>query len=244
MEKFVKSYQIRSYECDKHRRLRLLTLMNILQDMADSHADRLGLGYDFCLAHKLAWVAGAYHISIAQMPQLHEQIEVATWPSEEHKLAAIRDYEIRNKQGEVIVRASTQWVLINFETKRPVPLRGNLPSYEVVPEKADDFAFAKLALPEHFDVCKKFEVRFDDIDVNNHVNNAVYPLWASETAGNDFRLSHNLKEVEIYFKKPALFGDAVLSKAAFADDVSLHTIESAADEGKELARARLVWEKA
>lgn len=242
MEKFVKSYQIRSYECDKHRQLRLLTLMNILQDMADTHADRLGLGYDFCRSKKLAWVAGAYHIKIERMPQLHEQIEVTTWPSEELKLAAIRDYEIKDAQGKILVSASTQWVLINFETKRPVALRGNLPCYEIVTQKADNFSFGKIALPENFDICKKFEVRFDDIDVNNHVNNAVYPLWASEAADNDFRLSHNLKEVEIYFKKPALYGDTVLSKASFEGKTSWHKIESE-DETKELARARLVWEK-
>jgi hypothetical protein len=32
VSKFVKDYQIRTYECDKYTNLRLLTIMNILQD--------------------------------------------------------------------------------------------------------------------------------------------------------------------------------------------------------------------
>lgn len=47
IEKFIREYPIRSYECDKNGQLRLITLLNIFQDAADSHANKMGLGYDF-----------------------------------------------------------------------------------------------------------------------------------------------------------------------------------------------------
>lgn len=240
--KFSKDYLVRSYECDKHKNLRLLTLMNILQDMADTHAERLGVGYDFCAARNLAWVAASYHIKINRAPTLHEQISITTWPSEEKKLAAIRDYEIRDSRQNLLIQASTQWVLIDFITKRPTALRAHLPAYQVVPEKADSFEFTRLPLPENFDIFKTFTVRFDEIDINNHVNNAVYPLWVSETATTEFRDTHQVSELEIAFKKEALAGETIQSAAVFNGLESFHTLTAATD-GRELARAAITWSK-
>ena len=239
ISKFCKNYSIRSYECDKHQNLRLLTLMNILQDAADSHADKLGVGYEFCSSHGLAWVAANYHVKILRAPKIHENIVIHTWPSEERKLSAIRDYEITDDCGNILVQASTQWVLISAETKRPQPLRTHLPSYDILPEKADLHEFAKLSLPENYDIEKQFAVRFDDIDVNNHVNNAVYPVWISEAVDNSFRDSHTVAEIELIFKKPAVAGEMITVSSTIEDNISRHLVT--ADDGRELVHAAFKW---
>lgn len=66
--KFVREYLIRSYECDCNGTLRIVALMNIFQDIADSHAEQLGIGMEHCLKHGLAWVGSNYHIKINRMP--------------------------------------------------------------------------------------------------------------------------------------------------------------------------------
>jgi len=240
VSKYQKEYFIRSYECDKHGNLRLLTLMNILQDAADSHADALGLGYEYCVSRQLAWVAANYHVKIFRAPKIHEPVVITTWPSEERKLSVVRDYEMADKDGNILVQASTQWVLINIENKRPQAIRANLPEYQVVSEKADNFEFTKLILPETFDLYKEIAVRFDDIDVNNHVNNAVYPLWASEAVSPEFRDNHAVSELEIAFKKEAFLGEKVKVATAMDNLNSFHEIISLADE-RELARVSVVW---
>lgn len=238
--KFHKEYLIRSYECDKHENLRLLTLLNILQDAADTHADALGVGYEFCCAHQLAWVAANYHVKVIRAPKIHEHIHINTWPSEERKLGAIRDYEIRDDKGELLVQASTQWVLINVESKRPQAIRANLPAYTVLDEKADPFEFTKLIMPEDFQIQKQFAVRFDDIDVNNHVNNAVYPLWISESLETTFRDTHAIAEIEIAFKKETFAGETVMVSSVLDGLVSHHLV-TCSDDGRELARAIVRW---
>lgn len=240
--KLSKTYSIRTYECDKHQNLRLLTLMNILQDAADSHADALGVGYEYCHAHGLAWVASNYHVKIFRNPKIHEEVVVNTWPSEEKKLGAIRDYEIKDSSGNLLVQASTQWVLISFENKKPQFLRAHLPEYQVIPEKADNFEFTRLPLPEQFNYQKEICVRFDDIDVNNHVNNAVYPLWMSEAVPQEFRNTHIVTEFEISFKKEALLGETVLVSSYIEGLKSFHHITSLSD-GRELAKASFIWAK-
>ena len=133
-KKAQKNYEIRSYECDKHGNLRLLTLMNIFQDIADSNASEIGLGLEFCKERGLAWVGASYHIIINSFPKLHQKISVISWPAVEKKLGAYRDFLVLDEAGQTMIKASSQWILINFEKKRPVSLRDNLPEYSVIPE--------------------------------------------------------------------------------------------------------------
>ena len=106
LKKLKKDYLIRSYECDKNGELRLITLMNIFQDIADNHIADMGLGLDFCREQGLAWVGTNYHIHIDRLPKFHEKITVQTWPSAEKKLGKIRDFIVADSSGENIITAS------------------------------------------------------------------------------------------------------------------------------------------
>lgn len=242
VDKFSQTYHIKSYECDSTGTLRLVTLMNIFQDVADNHASNLGIGIEHCLAHGLAWVASNYHVKILRMPHWHENITITSWPSEERKLGAVRDFSVQDEAGNVIIVASSMWILIDYARKRPVSLRDNLPEYTVVSDRALVSDFAKLPEPEAADFTRRFVVRYDDIDVNHHVNNAVYPLWASESLDKDFRGNHHPQELEIAFKKEGLYGEEVEVVTAMSEQTSLHSIK-ALDDGRELAKVRILWQK-
>lgn len=240
IEKFIRDYPIRSYECDKNGELRLVTLLNIFQDAADSHANLMGLGYDFCRSKGLAWVGANYHIKMARLPRWHESIKVITWPCEERRLGAIRDFCVEDEQGNPIIVAASQWILIDFARKRPVGLRENLPQYQIIPERALESEFEKLPEPTDNDYRIEFQVRYDDIDVNKHVNNAVYPLWASEAVNPEFRLEHEPEELEIAFKKEGHYGERIEVNTEMNEMTSLHRI-CALNDGRELAKVRIKW---
>lgn len=240
MDKFVKQYNIRTYECDKNSNLRILTLMNILQDMADSHATDLHLGLEFCLSQGLAWVGSNYHIKINRLPTLHETIKVTTWPAAEKKIGAIRDFVVEDEEGNQIIVASSQWILIDFNKKKPVSLREHLPFYQIIDEQVLETDFVRLPELERVDCSRQFKVRFDDIDINKHVNNAVYPLWATEAVDYDFRDAHIPAEIEIAFKKECHLQETVEVKTQMTDMTSITSITSLTD-GRELAKLRIHW---
>ena len=52
-------------------------------------------------------------------------------------------------------------------------------------KRENDLEYGKIRLPESFDITKTFEVRYDDLDVNKHVNNANYIVWALEVLNMD-----------------------------------------------------------
>lgn len=236
-----KNFDIKTYEADKNSELRVPTLMNIFQDCADDHASNLKVGMEHCLEHGLAWVGTAYSIQINKLPTIHEKILVKTWPSQKNKLAAIREFVVYNQQQQEMIKASSQWVLLNFEKKRPVSLTENLPEFPNTPIRAVDTDFPKIAEVSEVDFEKQFYVRYDDIDINGHVNNAVYPLWATESVNDDFRMQHSPEVIDVLFKKEGLFGEMITVLTQTQGLTSFHSIKGG--DGRELARLKIVWKK-
>ncbi|MBE6443910.1 MAG: hypothetical protein E7020_04510 [Alphaproteobacteria bacterium] len=240
--KYKKQYNVRSYECDRNNNLRILTLMNILQDIADDNAASLGFGLDFCIQNGMTWVGSNYILEIERLPKIHENIVIETWPSAKNKLSAYRDFEIFGEDGTSIIRATSQWILINIEKKRPVSVLDNLPIQDVVNERAVNTDFPKMESIERIDNRFKFRVRFDDIDLNKHINNAVYILWATEAVEPDFRLNHNPAKISINFRKEGYMGEKIAVLTQMDGNISTHSIKTYdSDNERELARATIEW---
>ena len=243
VQKLAHKYVVKSFECDRKDTLRLLTLLNMFQDLADDSANSIGIGYDYLRTIGKAWVLIAMDVEIDRMPHLQEEITVVSWPSDELPLYTEREFEVWSAGGERIIRACSQWIIIDFASRRPVPVRRHLPEYEPIHEKVIlEGRFAKLAAVEREDYSERFLVRYDDIDRNNHVNNAIYPLWASESLVPEYRLEHEPARLEINFKKEGLFGEKIFVSTQMDGDNSLHSIK-AVEDGRELARVRFGWRK-
>jgi len=240
-KKYCKTYEIKTYEGDTDSSLRIPTLFNIFQDAADESATSLGLGMEFCLQKGKAWIGSNYYVDIKRLPKIHEKIRIETWPSEQKLLTATRDFRIFDTNENEIISASSQWILIDFARKRPLSLKDNLPSYTLIEERAVDTDFPKITEPQNISIRKTFGVRFDDIDINRHVNNAVYPLWASEAVENDFRLKNEPSHIEIAFKKECHLGEEVEVLTQKDDQQTTSCIKSLSD-GRELALVKILWQ--
>lgn len=241
MEKYAKHYTVRSYECDCNNNLRILTLMNILQDIADENAALFGFGLDFCINSGLTWVGTNYMLEIDRLPKIHENIKIITWPSARNKLSAYRDFEVVGEDNKTIIRATSEWALISVERRRPVSVLDNLPIKEVVDARAINTDFPKIPEVEEYENQYKFRVRFDDIDINKHINNAVYILWASEAVEPQFRLAHSPAKISINFKKEGFLGEKIMVITEQKDNNSLHSVRTYGDDERELARVAIEW---
>ncbi len=240
--KLSKLYNVRSYECDRNNNLRILTLMNILQDMADIDAAQRGFGLQFCIDNGMTWVGSNYALEIVRLPKIHENITIESWPSAINKLSAYRDFEIFGEDGESIVKASSQWVLIDLKRWRPISVEENMPYHTPITERAIETDFPKIAEITEGDSQFKFRVRFDDIDLNKHINNAVYILWACEAVEPEFRLAHDPAKIEINFRKEGYMGEKIMVTTKMDGLRSYHSIRTYDSENeRELARAIIEW---
>ena len=199
-DKYTEIRKLQAYQCDRYGNVRPLILMNELQSVADTHAELLGVGRTFLLENNLAWVVTHYLVDITELPHENEELRFITWPSVSDALRTVRDFEIRGSDNRLMVRATSQWVLIDMERRRPVLLEDKLPADILVNERAFSRTFDKF--PD-FDAEKThiMNCRFDDIDVNQHINNAVYAVWATESVGYVYRNEHKLCGIELNYKK-------------------------------------------
>ncbi|MDR1027753.1 MAG: hypothetical protein LBL46_05045 [Rickettsiales bacterium] len=213
-DKFQMKKRIATAEIARDGRMRPVSMMQELQAVADIHATLLGAGRAFCLSNNMTWVVTHYNIEILQMPDDKEELQFITWPLPHEALRAVRDFEVRGADGRPLIRASSQWIMIDLTTRRPVKLTEKLPEWNSLTERALDAPFDKM--PDELGAqsgARDFDIRYDDIDVNQHVNNAVYVLWATESLGYDFLMSHKLRGLRINFKKEIPAGAARVSVA-------------------------------
>lgn len=241
MGKVKKQYEISSFEVDVKGILRLRSLFNLFQDMADFHADKMGVGYDFCSKNGIGWVGGAYHLQVNRLPKWRDKIVIETWPSGATAACGIRDFQVKTDAGEVLMNATSQWVLVDINRMRPVPVAKHLPDYDIVDDHAFVSDFSKFQIPEGEAKTVSFPVHTDDIDLNNHVNNALYPTWCLDGLDDDFLNTHTLKELQVNFKRPAKKGDTVSVQTFYQGNDTIHLLTTP-DLKTEFARVKISWQ--
>lgn len=198
--KYTEEKQLKTYQTDRYGYIRPLMLMNELQALADNHAESLGCGRTFCMEKGIAWVVTHYLVDIIELPREAETLIFTTWPSGQDALRATRDFEVRGTDGRLLIRATSQWILIDIAARRPLKLAEHLPHWDLVRQRAYDRAFEKFPDFEP-QKTRARACRYDDVDVNQHINNAVYAVWATEAVGFDFRNKHKMRGIELNFKK-------------------------------------------
>ena len=241
-------YALRYYEKDLNRYLKPVSMFNFMQDVATMHAEGCGFGPSFVFSHNLAWFVLKYKLVIYKNINDLEEIEIKTESRGINKLFANRDFYFYNN-GEIFAKASSIWVLVDFDTKKIVKpmefLSGRIPVFE---KREEDLEYDKIPSVDENSpelMKKEFRIRFDDIDINQHVNNPNYLAWALETLDYDFRFKNVMKSMDIYFKKEIAFGGEILSSASINKDenYSIHSIKNA-QTNEELCCIKIEWEPA
>lgn len=247
MEKYYLTHTIKNYECAKNNELRTKIIFNLCQRIADAHSSFLKTGSETLIKKNLSWVVSNYYLKIYRLPKFGETIELATWPSGKTLLSSLRDTIATDEKGNEFFYLTGQFPIINRETLRPVKLADALDNFDYLDEHRFNTSFPIIQLPSKDDFVYDYKVRYDDTDPVGHVNNANYPLWASEAVPQDFRETHEISEMEIAFKKSAVYGDLIRVKTEIIDGnneiVTLHQICSQQDETIIYSRIKIIWKK-
>ena len=142
----------------------------------------------------------------------------------------------------MIVNATSQWVLIDTTRMRPIPIAKHLPHYTIYDERALYSEFSKIPNPEG--ICDEliFPVHTDDIDLNHHVNNALYPTWVLDGFDDLYLKRHIPLEIKILFRRSARREDQVHLKTyrTGLESISLLTNQ---DDTVEFARIQMKWQE-
>lgn len=237
-------FQVRYHELDSKGNLRLVTLLNYLQDTAGMHAVALGISVADLKKMGLIWVISRIHLLVDRYPRADEIITVRTWLANRHKRFTCREFELHDAKGEKIASATTSWAVLHQQTRRPARLDEHLAEYPLVDKRALDDPFDSLPLfPQKVDYEIDFRVLRENIDSNQHVNNTVYTGWAMESVPEDIA-ARRLRELEITFRAEALYGDSIAARCSVvAIEPSICCLHQIVNKhsGVELARLQSRW---
>ncbi|KAI3709502.1 hypothetical protein L2E82_39264 [Cichorium intybus] len=220
---FRQNFSIRSYEIGADRTASVETLMNHLQETALNHVKHVGLlgdGFgstpEMCKKN-LFWVVTKMQVLVDRYPTWGDMVQVDTWVAASGKNGMRRDWMIRDcKTGEILTRASSNWVMMNKVTRRlskiPDEVRAEIVQYFVdTPPLVDD---DNIKLPK-FDEKTADHVRngltpkWSDLDVNQHVNNVKYVGWILESAPQPVVENYELASMTLEYRRECM-KDSVL----------------------------------
>ena len=223
---FEDDVRIRYSEMDCNLVLKPSALLQFLQDLASENAESLGFGYSYIIKNNLAWFLLKYHMEFDNSPNGIYDLKIKTEPRGYNKIFAFRDFELLHNDIQ-IGRATSTWALVDLETKNMVNASDILKDnkYMTLHEnREDDLSYLKIRQPQQFDIEKIYSVRFDYLDVNKHVNNANYIVWAFDTLDIEFRTKFILKTLDIVFKKEIKYGSDICVKTKVADNTTTHVL--------------------
>ena len=241
---FSHKYFVNYSETDPRGRLSTAAAINCFQNLATLHSSATGHPLEWFGENHLGWVLLFWHAYFGEMPKEGEYYTAETWPQPHKRSQADRDFCLRLEDGTVFAKASSRWVLMNTERRRPAKLDPDFfNTYSLEdgrPCAGEDYFFD---FPE--DAEKVSEMPIDvmrhNTDTNGHVNNAVYIEWAIDCIPDDIYKQGDIVELMADYKKECRRGDNVTGSLYANGDDYLCVLHDGEDESKVFCKVLMKW---
>lgn len=170
-------YIIDKCDVNKCNEATMFFIADKFQSIASHHADEIGVGFDSVYKLGYFWVVMYENYEVvSRLPKLGEEVIIRTWPKPRNRLEFEREYEMLDVDNNLLVKGISNWCLIDINKRMiskalDVSFIGEYVSFTRYSEKTK----RKLNLNDlNFVNYYLYKVTFDDIDRNNHMNNAKY----------------------------------------------------------------------
>ena len=179
---YCRELLLRSKDVDLHRRLRLSRLFELFQEASIRHTEQLGMGREKTLDKGILWVLLMQRAEIARMPKYDERIVIKSWPGKTMHLLFPRYYSVETVSGELLLKGSAYWSLVDAGTRKVVfPEK-----YGVIIEgvtTGEEISMPGTIRAAETSCNQDFLVPYSFVDLNGHMNNTRYFDLAEDCLG-------------------------------------------------------------
>lgn len=203
-------YRINWYDTDLHGRIKISSIANYLQESAWRHAEHLGFGYEDAKKRNEFWVIIALMVRMVDFPQWGENILVETWPKGIERLFAFRDFKIMSEEGRVLGAATSTWMILDQDTRRPKKVDIVKPVIHLA-VRQDILAEnpPHLAALENLNGSINRQVQYSEVDFYGHVNNTRYLDWCLDTLPSEWHQKHKIQSAVINFLSEVRYAENI-----------------------------------
>ncbi len=243
MTKYSKEFTIRSYESNRFGNASLSSIFNFLIEIAWEHAQILDWGFDTLKSNNYFWVLSRIYIEIEKYPKWQDKVTVETWPTGTKSIYALREYDVKNEQGEVIIRSGSDWLILDMDTKRII-------RPDLLTNNFQQLAQARICrYPEKIkpntgkDNLNFSPVLFTDLDINQHFNSVKFVERALNSYGINFLNNHEVGKIEVNYLKEGLPEDSLaISLAKISENEDMLSLIRESDR-IDLCTMKITWRK-
>lgn len=216
---YSKSFNLRTSDFDRYRKITPASVLDLFQTVAGEHAALLGCGFESLFARKLLWVLVRTKYEVIRQPQMYQTVTVKTWPLAPSRIGFQREYLMEDEQGNPLIKASSDWVIIHSEQRKIVSVGDIYPDMDYLNQKSFEERLKKLpdfeTVGEGFIVCPGFS----QLDMNGHVNNTKYANYVLDALESDGE--NEIKAFQIDYRHEVQKGDKLNLYTKKSDGVIL-----------------------
>jgi medium-chain acyl-[acyl-carrier-protein] hydrolase len=235
-------YTVRTYDIDVNKRMTAPALLRLMNEAAMQHVLKLKVSVWDLEAHHLGWVILRLDLYLHRLPLLGEEIEIVTYPSGFERMFTYRDYRVVDGEGNPVAQATSTWILMHTDTRRPA----RLPDWVVA--RAEPLLTTADFLPRPASKLREWQaaenqltttVGWHDLDFNWHLNNSHYLRLLLDALPQERLTTGFPQRISLHYKAEANLGDLLVAESGPGPDNSFqHRLR----RGEEvLALAETVW---
>ncbi|WHT39664.1 thioesterase [Myroides sp. mNGS23_01] len=201
------SYEIDFFACSPSGHLKWVDLCRLIQRVSADHSVLGGISFWDLKTHNQAWVLSKFRIEKkAELPQWQDKITISTWIERLDGVRSIRNFEVYLGE-QLIAVASSLWVIINTERRRPELIA--LPHEHFIKytdKKVTQAEFAKLHKGAYHKI-DELRVKLSDLDMVHHVTNIKYLEWCIDAAFACQQAVDKIQVIDMHFLKETRIND-------------------------------------
>lgn len=216
---FQKTFDLRTADFDCYRKISPAAVLDLFQVVAGEHAIALGCGFEALYKNNLLWVLVRTKYEIINQPDIYQTVVVKTWPLPPTRAGFQREYLMEDEGGNTLIKASSDWMIIDVEQRKLVSKPDIYPELEFITDKNFDERVKKVNDFEPTDDGITVCPGFSQLDMNSHVNNTKYANYAMDVLNpieNEF-----IKSFQIDYRHEIKMGDKIKVYAQKSDGLAL-----------------------
>ncbi len=205
-------FEIGFRDVGKSNKLTNKALLGFLEDIAGKHSNMAGYGLNNIEKTGVTWVLLNWKIKVFNNPLYGETVFVKTWARDTAKFYTYRDFEVYNKNNELIAIATSKWALLDAKTMSLIKIPNEvIAPYEIETKKVfgEEPEPNKIMIPNEISSVSNYIVQRKDIDINGHVHNVTYMDIAYEVLPEEVYNNIDCSSFEIMYKKETKLGETV-----------------------------------
>ena len=197
-------------DVDSRERLRPFRVFELLEDIADVHANLLEVGAQSPVMEGYVWVVARNRYQLTRMPKLGEKITIETWPGQCQRVIYPRMFALTDESGCRIGGVHSVWTLLDIQKQR---LAANPKINAMFPDTTELGVPVemprKLKQPQPTRPPVFYTPAYSDLDRNRHVNNARYISWVCDCFAPERYEDQTILDLEINYLQQAFAGERI-----------------------------------